>query len=190
MKNEIGALGDLVEAGKVRAVGVSNFSAADMEKAQAVLAKRGIVLASNQVRISLLDRAIERNGLLEAARRLGVTLIAYSPLAQGVLDGASTTTPGSAASVTRARRIASSIGPRAIAKTAPLVAQLKKVAAVHGATASQVALNWTVSYWGDVVVAIPGASRPSQASEAALAMKLELTRAELDSVDAASRAIV
>ena len=88
---QLDAMGDLLVAGKVRAIGVSNFSAAAMEKAHSVLAKRGIPLASNQVRISLLDRSIERNGLLEAAKRLGIALIAYSPLAQGILSGVSTT---------------------------------------------------------------------------------------------------
>ena len=84
---QIDAMADLVEAGKIKSVGVSNFSALEMEVAQAALAKRGLPLVSNQVRISLLDRSIERNGVLEAARRLGVTLIAYSPLAQGILTG-------------------------------------------------------------------------------------------------------
>ena len=127
-----------------------------MEKAHAVLAK-GDALASNQVRISLLDRSIERNGLLEAARRLGVTLIAYSPLAQGVLSGRFHDDPPPRRSVMGLRRISGSIRPEKIRRTAPLVAELKKVAALHGATASQVALNWLVSFWGDTVVAIPGA---------------------------------
>jgi aryl-alcohol dehydrogenase-like predicted oxidoreductase len=183
------AMGDLVDAGKARAVGVSNFSAASMEKAYAILAKRGMALASNQVRISLLDRSIERNGLLEAARRLGVALIAYSPLAQGILTGRFHDDPSAAAAVTGKRRASGSIRPGTIARTAPLIAALKKVGAVHGATASQVALNWVLSFWGDTVLAIPGASKPSQASEAAGAMRFELTRAELDSIDRISREV-
>jgi aryl-alcohol dehydrogenase-like predicted oxidoreductase len=82
-----------------------------------------------------------------------------------------------------------SISPRTLAKTAPLVAELKKVAAARGVTPSQVALAWVVSFWGDVVVAIPGASKPSQASEAAGAMKLALSKTELDSIDRISRAL-
>ena len=186
---QMDAMGDLVEAGKVRAVGVSNFTAAAMEEAHAVLAKRGIPLASNQVRISLLDRSIERNGLLEAAKRLGISLIAYSPLAQGILTGRFHDDPGAMGSVTRMRRMSGSIRPETIAKTAPLVAELKKVASAHGATPSQVALNWLVSFWGEAVVAIPGASKPSQAAEAAGAMKFELTGSELSSLDALSRDI-
>jgi len=186
---QMDAMADLVGAGKIRAVGVSNFGAAAMEEAHARLAQRGIVLASNQVRISLLDRSIERNGLLEAARRLGVTLIAYSPLAQGILTGRFHDDPAAARSVASARRIASSINPSTLAKTAPLVAELKKVASAHGAMPSQVALNWLVSRWGDTVVAIPGASKPSQASQAALAMGFELAPAEIESIDSLSREI-
>ncbi len=77
----------LLRAGKIRSIGVSNFSARQMESAHAALASEGIVLASNQVRFNLLDRGIERNGLLEAAKRLGITIIAWSPLAQGALTG-------------------------------------------------------------------------------------------------------
>ncbi len=186
---EMNAMADLVDAGKVRAVGVSNFSASAMEEAHAVLARRGIPLASNQVRISLLDRSVERNGLLGAARRLGVTLIAYSPLAQGILTGRFHEDPGAVATVSRVRRLSGSIRPRTIERTAPLVAELKKAGAAHGATASQAALNWLISRWGDAVVAIPGASKPSQAAEAAGAMGFELTPAELDSIDALSRSI-
>jgi aryl-alcohol dehydrogenase-like predicted oxidoreductase len=184
---QLDAMGDLVKAGKVRAVGVSNFSAAAMEKAHSVLAKRGIPLASNQVRISLLDRSIERYGLLAAARRLGVTLIAYSPLAQGVLSGRFHDDPTAIESVMRLRRISGSIRPEKIRRASPLVAELKRVAVLHAATPSQVALNWLVNFWGDTVVAIPGATKPSQASEAAAAMKFTLSAAELDSIDRISR---
>lgn len=60
-----------------------HFNAAQMEKAHACLAARGIALASNQVQVSLLHRSIEHNGVLETARRLGITLIASSPLHMG-----------------------------------------------------------------------------------------------------------
>lgn len=187
VEKEMDAMGDLVEAGKIRAVGVSNFSAADMEKAHSFLAKRGMTLASNQVRISLLDRSMERNGVLEAANRLGVTLIAYSPLAQGLLSGRFHDDPDAISGVRGLRRMSSSINPKTLERTAPLVAELKKVAATHGASPSQIALNWLVSFWGDAVVAIPGASKPAQVSDAAGAMKIALTRAELDSIDRISR---
>ena len=76
-----------VKAGKVRAVGVSNYSAAQMRLAHAELAKHGIPLASNQVQYSLLCRKPEVDGVLDACKELGVTLIAYSPLGMGALTG-------------------------------------------------------------------------------------------------------
>lgn len=187
VKAQIEAMADLVEAGKVRAVGVSNFSAKAMEEAHEVLARRGIPLASNQVKINLLDRSIERNGLLEAARRLGITLIAYSPLAQGLLSGRFHEDPASMSSVSAARRMYSGIDAATLKRTAPLVAELGRVAAAHGVTRTQVALNWLVSFWGDTVVAIPGASRAEQARAAAGAMGFELSGEELASLDRASR---
>ena len=87
VKAQMHEMAELVRAGKVRAVGVSNFSASRMAKAGAALEAEGLPLASNQVHINLLDRSIESNGVLEVARRHGVTLIAYSPLGQGVLTG-------------------------------------------------------------------------------------------------------
>jgi aryl-alcohol dehydrogenase-like predicted oxidoreductase len=71
--------------GKIAAVGVSNFSARQLEQASQVLGSQGMALASNEVQISLLHRNIERNGVLAAARLLGVTLIAYSPQRSGIL---------------------------------------------------------------------------------------------------------
>jgi aryl-alcohol dehydrogenase-like predicted oxidoreductase len=80
-------MADAVEAGKVRAVGVSNYSAAQLHTAHAALRRRGIPLASNQVQYSLLHRHPERNGVLDTCRDLGVMLIAYMPLASGALTG-------------------------------------------------------------------------------------------------------
>ena len=84
---EMDAMADLVEAGKIRSVGVSNFSAERMRRAHARLARRGLPLAANQVLFSLLERGIERNGILQTAKELGVTIIAYTPLASGLLVG-------------------------------------------------------------------------------------------------------
>src|SRR5215211_836398 len=81
------ALAEAVRAGKVRRVGVSNYGADQMRRAHERLASRGVSLASNQVEYSLLQRAPETNGVLEACRDLGVTLIAYSPIAKGLLTG-------------------------------------------------------------------------------------------------------
>ena len=165
-------MAELVRAGKVRAVGVSNFSAKRMAQAGAALQAEGLPLASNQVRINLLDRSIESNGVLDAARGHGVTLIAYSPLAQGVLTGRFHDDPapreGAAVGTPFApeRPPAGSSRRTGLERTAPLIAELRAVGEAHGATPGQVALAWLVTYYGDTVVAIPGASRPEQAAEA------------------------
>jgi aryl-alcohol dehydrogenase-like predicted oxidoreductase len=86
-KAEMEAMAKLVTAQKIKYVGVSNFSAKQMRSAWEALQNHGIHLVSNQVRYSLLDRKIESNGILQTARELGITIIAYSPLAQGLVTG-------------------------------------------------------------------------------------------------------
>ena len=80
-------LADAVEAGLTKAVGVSNFNPRQMQRAHESLAKRGTPLASNQVAFSLLKRDPEANGLLELCQQLNVRLVAYAPLATGLLTG-------------------------------------------------------------------------------------------------------
>jgi len=184
----------LVRAGTVRAVGVSNFSASQMARAGAALEAEGLPLASNQVRINLLDRGIESNGVLDVARRHGVTLIAYSPLAQGILTGRYHDDPTLVRALPWGRRSRLSpssrlLTPEGLARSAPLIAELRAVGNAHGATPAQVALAWLVTYYGDTVVAIPGASRPEQAAAAAAAMDLSLTEAEMASIDGISLAV-
>jgi len=179
----------LVKAGRVRSVGVSNFSARQMEEAHAALSSFGVPLASNQIRYNLLDRRIETNGTLEAARRLGVTLIAYSPLAQGILTGRFHDDPQSARNVPRMRRMGGAYSEKSIQKTRPLIDELRAIARAHGATVSQVALNWTVSYNDAVVVAIPGASRSAHAEQSADSMGFKLSVRELARIEELSRAV-
>jgi aryl-alcohol dehydrogenase-like predicted oxidoreductase len=81
------AMADLLEAGQIRSIGVSNFSAEQMRCPHKPLVERGFVLASNQVKYNVMAREIERNGVLEAAKALGITIIAYSPLEMGLLTG-------------------------------------------------------------------------------------------------------
>jgi aryl-alcohol dehydrogenase-like predicted oxidoreductase len=177
----------LVRAGKVRAIGVSNFPALKMEQAHAALAAEGIALASNQVRFNLLDRSIESNGMLETARRLGVTIIAHSPLAQGMLTGRFHEEPGLVKGLPRGRRFMGRFSSESLARTAPLIDELREVAKAHGATVPQVALSWLVSFHGKTVVAIPGATKPAQAAASAAAMQIALSENELSRIDEASR---
>jgi aryl-alcohol dehydrogenase-like predicted oxidoreductase len=181
----------LVRAGKVRAVGVSNFSAKQMAQAAAALRDEGLTLASNQVRINLLDRRVESNGVLAAAQGLGVTLIAYSPLAQGVLTGRYHADPALVRALPWGRRSRLSpssrfLTPDGLRRSAPLIAELRAVGEAHGASVAQVALAWLVTRYGDTVVAIPGASRPEQAAATAAAMDVSLTEAEIAGIDTIS----
>lgn len=184
IRSQMREMAKLLRAGKIRSIGVSNFSARQMEEASTALQAEGVILASNQVLINLLDRRIEQNGVLEAARRLGVTLIAYSPLAQGLLTGRFHENPNLARFLPTGRRSRFSPASRAyraesLARTRPLIEELHKIAQSHGASVSQVALAWLITYYDDTVVAIPGASRPEQAGECAAAMNLRLTENEL-----------
>ncbi|MFN2141322.1 MAG: aldo/keto reductase [Candidatus Promineifilaceae bacterium] len=183
-EDEMDAMADLVLAGQIRAVGVSNFSAGQMLRAHSRIQAHGLPLASNQVKYNLLDRQIEGNGILEAARALGITIIAYSPLEWGVLTGKFHDNPGLVKRLPLVRRV--SVG-RMLEKSEPVIRLLKEIAAAHGVKPSQVALNWLVNFSGQTVVAIPGASKPHHAREAAGAMGFTLSDEELARLDEATR---
>ncbi|HKJ91838.1 MAG TPA: aldo/keto reductase [Longimicrobiales bacterium] len=185
---QVEAMARLVESGRIRAVGVSNFSARAMRLASRVLARHGLALASNQVRYSLLDRRLERNGVLAAARELGATIIAYSPLAQGLLSGKFHDDPERVKRLGGPRRLLRQFRPRGLRRSEPVVSMLKEVAAAHGALPAQAALRWLVQQ--DGVVAIPGASSPEQARQNAAALDFTLTDAEVDALERVSRAFL
>lgn len=175
LRAQVLAMVRLAAAHQIRAVGVSNFSARQMELAHGELAKHGIPLASNQVQINLLHRKVESNGVLDTARRLGITLIAYSPLRSGILTAKFHDDPGLVAMMSRRRR---KLFAGDLDYSAPLIDGLRQVAASHSATVSQVALAWLTTYYGHTVVAIPGASKPHHAEEAAQAMRITLSEKE------------
>jgi len=179
VRSQIHAMARLVEAGKIRAVGISNFSARQMEIAHAALAEHGIPLATNQVQINLLHRNIEKNGVLDTARRIGVTLIAYSPLASGMLTGKFHQDRSLVANIPRPRRLMTGFTHARLDRTAPLIDGLREIATAHQVTLTQVALAWLLTYYGDTVVAIPGASKPHHAEEAAGAMNMTLSQDEV-----------
>ena len=183
---QIRAMARLCHAGRISAVGVSNFTAKQMERAHELLRAEGLTLASNQVHISLASRNIERNGVLETARRLGITLIAYSPLRQGLLSGKFHGNPERIKSLPRLRRMVM-VNGKALARTAPLIDEMRQIAEAHGASVSQVALAWLIGFYEGQVVAIPGASKPAHAAESAGAMELRLTGKELEALDRLSR---
>lgn len=175
------AMADAVEAGTVRAVGVSNYSAAQMRLAHAALADRGVVLASNQVQYSLLHRRPETDGVLDACRELGITLLAYQPLASGALTGKyqdGTRPRGFRPLMPHFR----SKGARAIA---PVVALLAEIGRGHDRDAAQVALRWLVQR--EAVLPIPGAKNARQAAANAGALTFVLDPGEVEALEQATR---
>ena len=177
------AMADLVEAGKIRSVGVSNFNQTRMRRAHAALAKRGIPLAVNQVLYSLLQREIETNGILETAKELGVTIIAYSPVARGLLTGKYHKDPALLDRMSGWRKKSMQ---RNLERTRPLINVMEEIAAKHQATIAQVALNWLINFKGEIVVTIPGATKVHQAEESAGAMMFRLSNDEIARLDEVS----
>lgn len=174
----VDALADAVEARLAQAVGVSNFDLSQMRRAHEVLAQRDVSLAANQVQYSLLHRDPERSGLLDACRDLGVTLIAYSPMAMGMLTGKYT--PDNPPPGYRGRRF----GPQSLARTQPLIALLREIGEAHGGkTPAQVALNWVICKGA---VPIPGAKNARHAEQNAGALGWRLTADEVAALDTAS----
>jgi aryl-alcohol dehydrogenase-like predicted oxidoreductase len=174
---------DAVDARKVTAVGVSNYSADQMRQAHAALAERGIPLASNQVEYSLLHRQPETNGVLDACRELGVTLIAYTPLAGGLLTGKYSTQnrPGGFF-----RRVLPRYRGKSLEAIKPVVGLLKNIGDRYSTTPSQVALRWLIE--NPVVLPIPGAKNGIQATTNAAALTFTLTAEEIDAIDEATPA--
>src|SRR5579859_6284124 len=191
-------LAEAVQAGKIRAVGVSNYSAAQMRQAHARLARYTIPLASNQVHYNLLHRYPETNGVLDACRELDVALIAYSALEQGILTGkyrsGTTSTPFSRrliqglgsrldpfgdtrGSLSTGRRLLFRTRTTQHQKLEPLFVVLEEIARAHEKTIAQVALNWLISK-DEHVIPIPGAKNARQARENAGALGWHLTAAE------------
>ncbi len=172
------ALADAAQAGLTRAVGVSNCSIDQVRRVHAVLTARGVPLACNEVELSLLRPHAVRGGLLAACRDLGVSLIAYRPLAQGMLTGkfsAEHPPSGLRAALYRRERL------RAMQ---PLIETLRAIGARHDRSPCQVALNWVICKGA---VPIPGAKDPRQASENAGAMGWRLTPDEVMELDGAGQ---
>jgi aryl-alcohol dehydrogenase-like predicted oxidoreductase len=170
------ALADAVEAGLTRHVGVSNYDVDKMRRAHEVLARRGLSLAANQIEYHLLHREPERNGLLDEARRLGVRIMAWGPLGQGLLTGKygpDNPLPG-------VRGLSYN---RRLKEVQPLLDVMREIGDANGKTPSQVAISWVIAKGP---MPIPGAKNARQAGENAAAAKWQLAQDELAALDAAS----
>lgn len=175
-------MADLLDAGSIKAAGVSNFSVGQMIRADDALRKRGHSLASNQVRYSLLDLEIAEKGVIHAAQERGITIIAYSPLAQGLLTGKFHDDPSLISLRPGPRRFMSRFKTKYLRRTEGLIEALRSVADAHGATVAQVALAALIQRHGQIVVAIPGATKAQHAEQNAGVLTLELTTVELDRI--------
>jgi aryl-alcohol dehydrogenase-like predicted oxidoreductase len=169
------AMVEAYSAGLTAAIGVSNYDRHNMQRAYDSLIGQGIQLASNQMEYSLLERKVEKNGLLKHCQDLGVTLIAYSPLAEGALTGKYTPEnpiPGFRGT---------SINRSFLAKIRPLITTMKIIGAAHeGKTPAQVAINWVMCKGA---VPIPGAKTSEQAEQNAGAAGWRLTADEVALLD-------
>lgn len=178
-------LAGCVRDGSVRLLGVSNFTAAEMLTADDALRARGLSLASHQVHYSLLHRAPERDGTLAACRERGATLIAYSPLEQGLLTGRydpAHRPPGPRAS-------SPLFDPEAWPSVFALLEVMRDVAAAHGGRPlAQVALNWLRAKHN--VLPIVGVKSGLQSREAMGARDWSLSAEDLARLDAASEPFV
>jgi len=170
----VDALADARAAGLVKAVGVSNYSAEQLRRAHAVLASRGLPLACNEVELSLARRGAEKNGTLAACRELGVTLIAYRPLALGRLTGVATRQAHG-----WRRLMASRMGSEV-----SLADTLQEIGLAHGGrSAPQVALNWVICKGA---IPIPGATSVAHLEENAGALGWHLSESEVAALDTAA----
>jgi len=184
-KSEVSAMAELFYGKKIKYIGVSNFSAQKMKNAWETLDKKGIPLASNQMSYSLLNRKIESSGVLEMAKKLGISIIAYSPLAQGLVTGKFHDHPELLKNI-GLRKHTSLFKPAGLEKSRPVINLVKELAVKYNVTPSQIALNWVINYHGGMVVAIPGATKEVHVKENTGAMNFRLSDEDMLRLDKVS----
>jgi aryl-alcohol dehydrogenase-like predicted oxidoreductase len=176
-------LADEVKRGRIAAVGVSNYSAAQMREAHQILAARGVPLAVNQVHYSLLTRQVESNGIIATARELGVTILAYSPLAQGLLTGKYT--PENLETLSGARKLNPNFSKEGLQKIAPVISLLRNIGEKYDRTPAQVALNWLIAQGN--VIPIAGVKTAEQVRQNAGALGWKLNNDEIAEIEKVTR---
>ncbi|MEW1720660.1 aldo/keto reductase [Streptomyces sp. NPDC093109] len=175
VEETMGALAELVTAGKVRHLGLSEASAASIRRAHAVHP-----LTAVQTEFSLFTRDIQTNGVLVALRELGIGFVAYSPLGRGFLSGR-IRTPDDLPEIDF-RRIAPRFLGENFDKNLRVVHGVVELAKEKGITPAQLALAWVLAQ-GQDIVAIPGTKRRGYLEENAAASAVELTAADLAALD-------
>ena len=184
LDESMGALVSIVKSGKALYVGISNYDGETMRRAAEILEEAHCPFVINQNRYSIFDRSIEENGLKEAAKSLGKGIIAYSPLAQGMLtDRYLNGIPPDS----RIRTDGRFLNENALTKERMAkIRGLQDVAEKRGQTLSQMALNWVLKDH-EVTSVLVGASCPSQLVENATKIsRTPFTDEELARIDAIS----
>jgi len=181
IEETVGAMAQLVTAGKVRYLGLSEASAATLERACKVHP-----IAALQSEYSLWTRDIEDFGTLAAARRLGVALVAYSPLGRGFLTGKLKTIDD--VSADDYRRSSPRFQGENFARNRENTRKVESLAAARGVTAAQVALAWLLAQ-GDDIIPIPGTKRRKYLEENASAVDVTLTAGELEELRDAFKSV-
>ncbi|MFE6844077.1 aldo/keto reductase [Streptomyces sp. NPDC057686] len=173
IEESVGAMAELVTAGKVRHIGLCEAAPATIARAHAVHP-----LAAVQTEYSLFERGIEHDGVLDTLRDLGIGLVAYSPLGRGFLSGAITTPDDFAADDFRRT------DPRFLGenfdRNLAVVDRVRRLAAEKGVTPSQLALAWTLRQGA---VPIPGTKRRRYLEENVAATAVTITDADLAAID-------
>ncbi len=175
LKETMKALEKLYTEGRIRAIGVSNFAVRDLEEARSLLSRTDIV--SNQVRYNFLQREIEEE-VLPYCRKNNITILAYSPLAQGALTGKYDRGHVPKGDVRDENKL---FALKNIEQIEKVSSALGSIARRHGSSVSQVALSWLLA--NQMVVPIPGAKNEAQAEENVGSTKHLLTNMELTELD-------
>ena len=176
IEDTIGAMAELVKAGKVRHIGISEASAATIERAHRVHP-----LAAVQSEYSLWSRDPEHNDVLATCRRLGIAFVAYSPLGRGFLTG-ELRTPDDFADDDY-RRFSPRFQGENFGRNLTLVEKVKALAAAKGVSAAQLALAWVLAQ-GDEIIPIPGTKQRKYLESNVAAAALSLNDAERRQLDA------
>lgn len=184
LEETMGALAQAVRSGKALYAGLSNYDGPTLERAAAILTELRVPFVINQNRYSIFDRTIERNGLKATANALGKGIIAYSPLAQGLLTGRYLNgVPADSRIRTDGRFLTeAALTPEKLAQ----IRALNDIAAARGQTLAEMALAWILKD-GRVTSVLIGASKPEQILDNLKALENTVFSAqELDAIDKAS----
>ncbi len=176
VEESVGAMKELVEQGKVRFIGLSEFSAEQIRAAHAVHPVTAL-----ETEYSLWTRDVERDGVLEACRELGIAFVAYSPLGRGFLTGAIPNRE--ALDADDWRRDNPRFSEEALAENARFLELIRDIAARKSATEAQVALAWVLAQ-GEDVFTIPGTRRIERLKENLGAWSVRFTADELAEIRA------